>query len=563
MAEEWSYSLEFSGEKLELEERQLTVGRSRTCEVPIKDPSVSRRHAELTPGGGKIVVRDLGSSNGTFVNGRRVAETAELFDGDTLGLGDADLNVRVASDAIFEPPGAPEPPPPAAAPAAGRAPRQMGEATSILQAESMRLAEEALDGAAPPAPPTPPAAPPGTHMAPLPPSPAAAPEPAAPATPAAEPPAPASPLATVRLPAVGDGPPPPVAEQEPPAGGPPSAGETPSPLATTALPSPETEGPRMTQAIPEPGLPSSTGEPPPAPAPAEGPRMTQAIPSLAGEPPAPAASPAESPLMTQAIPELGSPTPEAGPPPEPETEKVGLVGSPPGGRTPEDRTPGGQTPEGWTAVGPVEDIRQAALGLPPEGAVSGTEPLPPPSGGTGEILPSLDGFDTTLGPGVPVPESMLRAQESQAQARASQEAAGEPLGSLYQQPVQPPPVAGFWVRAVAVLLDAVWLGLLGLAAWRYLGWSYPMLAAGICLVGLLVLLGGWSVWGTTPGKRLFRLYVCNEEGQAGLGVPRAALRLVAYLLSGLLLGAGFLMVLSSSRRGLHDRLAATWVRRYD
>ena len=159
MAEEWSYSLDFSGETIELEERQLSVGRSRNCDVPIKDPSVSRRHAELTPGGGKIVVRDLGSSNGTFVNGRRVAETAELFDGDTLGLGDADLNVRVASDAIFEPPGAPEPPPPAAAPAAGRAPRQMGEATSILQAESMRLAEEALDEAAPPAaaPPPPPA----------------------------------------------------------------------------------------------------------------------------------------------------------------------------------------------------------------------------------------------------------------------------------------------------------------------------------------------------------------------------------------------------------------------
>jgi uncharacterized RDD family membrane protein YckC len=54
-------------------------------------------------------------------------------------------------------------------------------------------------------------------------------------------------------------------------------------------------------------------------------------------------------------------------------------------------------------------------------------------------------------------------------------------------------------------------------------------------------------------------FVANR---VGLGVPRAVLRLAGYLESGLLLGVGFLMALSSSHRALHDRLAGISVRRY-
>lgn len=79
---------------------------------------------------------------------------------------------------------------------------------------------------------------------------------------------------------------------------------------------------------------------------------------------------------------------------------------------------------------------------------------------------------------------------------------------------------------------------------------------------MLVVLAGWSVWGTTPGKRVLGLYVCTEDGQAGLSIARAMLRLGGYLASTLLVGIGFLMALSSSKRALHDRIAGTYVRRY-
>ncbi len=619
MAEVWSYTLEFRGERLELEERQLAVGRSRTCDVPIKDPSVSRRHAELAPGGGKIQVRDLGSSNGTFVNGQRVTESAELADGDTLALGDADLVVRVARGAAGEIPQLP------ASAVAPRPPGPVGEATGILQAESMRLAEEALDEAVEPtdeAEPTDelpaedlpfPAVSPGAHMAPPRPTPAAEPEPpAGPRSAAVPPPAslqaqairhagepdtappepPPSPMRTQAIPHLAGSGPPDAGPPEPP----------PSPMRTQAIPhlagsGPPDAGPpelpsspMRTQAIPHLAGSGSPDAGPPEPPPS--PMRTQAIPHLAGEPPAAvegqtAESPElpPSPLRTLAI-QQDEPEPEA------ETEKVQLVEPPPAeplAEVPSAPAPSAAMPAAIAPapppvaempaaippasppvaemplpapVGPVKDIREGP-GLPgsgfsgsPPAAAAGTEPLPPPSGGKGEILPSLDGFDTTLGPGVEVPEAMQRARDNVAKA---QESAGEPLADLYSRPIQLPPVAGFWIRALALIVDGVWMGALELAGWRI--FELPGLALA-CAVGLLVVLAGWSVWGTTPGKRLLRLYVCTADGQAGLGVPRALLRLAAYLLSGLLLGIGFLMALSSSRQALHDRLAGTTVRRF-
>ena len=53
------------------------------------DPTVSSRHAELTVDRGGAVVRDLGSTNGTFVNNQRLAAPRRLADGDVLRLGGA------------------------------------------------------------------------------------------------------------------------------------------------------------------------------------------------------------------------------------------------------------------------------------------------------------------------------------------------------------------------------------------------------------------------------------------------------------------------------------------
>jgi len=59
----------------------LVVGRALTSDIPVFDPTISRRHAEVVCGEEGVEVRDLGSSNGTFVNGAKV-ETARLSPGD-------------------------------------------------------------------------------------------------------------------------------------------------------------------------------------------------------------------------------------------------------------------------------------------------------------------------------------------------------------------------------------------------------------------------------------------------------------------------------------------------
>ena len=73
------------GQLLELRARAI-VGTAPDCDVVVKDGSVSGRHAEFSAQGGVFRVNDLGSTNGTFVNEKRV-QGAELVDGDTLRLG--------------------------------------------------------------------------------------------------------------------------------------------------------------------------------------------------------------------------------------------------------------------------------------------------------------------------------------------------------------------------------------------------------------------------------------------------------------------------------------------
>src|SRR5687768_6951653 len=70
----------------------LTVGRALTSDVPLLDPTVSRRHASLVADESGIELSDLGSSNGTFVNGERV-ERAHVTPGDVLTFGKLSFNV--------------------------------------------------------------------------------------------------------------------------------------------------------------------------------------------------------------------------------------------------------------------------------------------------------------------------------------------------------------------------------------------------------------------------------------------------------------------------------------
>jgi uncharacterized RDD family membrane protein YckC len=139
LAEGWTYRLKYGKRNLDLAEGKLTVGRSRHCDLSIQELTISRKHVFLTIGAGQILVQDLGSSNGTYVNGRRMVGESVLRDGDTLRLGHASLEVEIRASSgeraagperltaardvatlappLAEPPGhrTPRPPPPSGA----------------------------------------------------------------------------------------------------------------------------------------------------------------------------------------------------------------------------------------------------------------------------------------------------------------------------------------------------------------------------------------------------------------------------------------------------------------
>ena len=109
--------------------------------------------------------------------------------------------------------------------------------------------------------------------------------------------------------------------------------------------------------------------------------------------------------------------------------------------------------------------------------------------------------------------------------------------------------------------------------WYENWWSHPPATAegvafwpilvSLILGPLMLALGAvyyvyhWGVKGATPGKRLLGLKVVAEDGSEPIGLSRATVRVLGYLLSGLTLGIGFLMIAFGG--SLHDRLAGTRV----
>ena len=72
------------------------LGRDDDIEVTLDFPTVSRRHARLGVTRDRVTLEDLGSKNGTFVNGRRLNGSADLADGDEIRLGSLRLRLRRA-----------------------------------------------------------------------------------------------------------------------------------------------------------------------------------------------------------------------------------------------------------------------------------------------------------------------------------------------------------------------------------------------------------------------------------------------------------------------------------
>lgn len=76
-----------SGERVNLGEHVTTVGRLPESTITINDGNVSREHADIAPGPSGYVVNDLGSTNGTLINGVRINGRQVLADGDIVSFG--------------------------------------------------------------------------------------------------------------------------------------------------------------------------------------------------------------------------------------------------------------------------------------------------------------------------------------------------------------------------------------------------------------------------------------------------------------------------------------------
>ena len=70
------------------------LGRAQASEVNIDDSYASASHARLYPRGGAMFIEDLGSTNGTYVNGRQLTRPLQLAEGDTVRIGDTELRYR-------------------------------------------------------------------------------------------------------------------------------------------------------------------------------------------------------------------------------------------------------------------------------------------------------------------------------------------------------------------------------------------------------------------------------------------------------------------------------------
>ena len=89
--------LDVDGRRYQLSGRVTVLGRGSEADIVVDDPGVSRRHVEIRLDDGSAVVRDLGSTNGTFVDGER-ASTARLSDGSSITIGRTRITVTFRSD---------------------------------------------------------------------------------------------------------------------------------------------------------------------------------------------------------------------------------------------------------------------------------------------------------------------------------------------------------------------------------------------------------------------------------------------------------------------------------
>lgn len=99
---------ELAGQSLTIETDDYMIGRGSTCDLTLPERQVSRYHAQILQQDSGYILKDLGSRNGTHVNGEQVQGTIELRDGDEIQIAFAVKMVFIGTDATvpltFDPP---------------------------------------------------------------------------------------------------------------------------------------------------------------------------------------------------------------------------------------------------------------------------------------------------------------------------------------------------------------------------------------------------------------------------------------------------------------------------
>lgn len=85
-----------TGDRVPLGEYVVSIGRQDDCTIVLADPNVSRHHAEVRPSGVAFEVNDLGSTNGTHVNGVKLSAPHRLTDGDQIRFGNTSITFEAS-----------------------------------------------------------------------------------------------------------------------------------------------------------------------------------------------------------------------------------------------------------------------------------------------------------------------------------------------------------------------------------------------------------------------------------------------------------------------------------
>src|SRR5689334_3227242 len=88
------------GHRYFLTQNEMIIGRDPTVEISVSDQSISRKHAKITKADGKVILTDLGSSNGTYVNDKKVEanQTVALAKEDMIKIGSSILKFLPAGE---------------------------------------------------------------------------------------------------------------------------------------------------------------------------------------------------------------------------------------------------------------------------------------------------------------------------------------------------------------------------------------------------------------------------------------------------------------------------------